>query len=37
MEEMRLAALLIKGTTKSPELLPASQAIKMATINGQKH
>ena len=36
MEEMRLAALLIKGTTKSPELLPASQAIKMATINGAK-
>ena len=36
MEEMRLAALLIKGKTKSPELLPAFQAIKMATINGAK-
>ena len=36
MEEMRLASLLLKGTTKSPELLPATQAIKMATINGAK-
>tara|TARA_B100001996_G_scaffold368927_1_gene341884 strand:- start:455 stop:823 length:369 start_codon:yes stop_codon:yes gene_type:complete len=36
MEEMRLAALLIKGKTKLPELLPAFQAIKMATINGAK-
>jgi 5-methylthioadenosine/S-adenosylhomocysteine deaminase len=36
MEEMRLAALLIKGTTKAPETLSASQAIKMATINGAK-
>jgi 5-methylthioadenosine/S-adenosylhomocysteine deaminase len=36
MEEMRLAALLIKGSTKSPELLPAKEVIKMATINGAK-
>ena len=36
MEEMRLAALLIKGKNKSPELLSATQAIKMATINGAK-
>ena len=36
MEEMRIASLLLKGTTKSPELLPATQAIKMATINGAK-
>ena len=36
MEEMRLAALLIKGSTKSPELIPAKEAIKMATINGAK-
>ena len=36
MEEMRLAALLIKGTTKSPELISAKEAIKMATINGAK-
>ena len=36
MEEMRLASLLLKGTTKSPELLSATQAIKMATINGAK-
>ena len=36
MEEMRLAALLIKGSTKSPESIPANEAIKMATINGAK-
>ena len=36
MEEMRLAALLIKGSTKSPELIPAKEVIKMATINGAK-
>ena len=36
MEEMRLAALLIKGNTRSPELIPAKEAIKMATINGAK-
>ena len=36
MEEMRLAALLIKGSTKSSELIPAMEAIKMATINGAK-
>ena len=36
MEEMRLAALLIKGSTKSPELFSANEAIKMATINGAK-
>ena len=36
MEEMRIASLLLKGTTKSPELLSATQAIKMATINGAK-
>ncbi len=36
MEEMRLAALLIKGSTKLPELIPAKDAIKLATINGAK-
>ncbi len=36
MEEMRLAALLIKGSTKSPESFSANEAIKMATINGAK-
>ena len=36
MEEMRLASLLIKGTTKIPESIPAKEAIKMATINGAK-
>ena len=36
MEEMRLAALLIKGGQKSPESLPAYEAIRMATINGAK-
>ena len=36
MEEMRSAALLIKGSTKSPESFSANEAIKMATINGAK-
>ena len=36
MEEMRLAALLIKGNSKSPELFSTSEAIRMATINGAK-
>jgi 5-methylthioadenosine/S-adenosylhomocysteine deaminase len=36
MEEMRLAALLIKGSTRLPESFPAKEAIKMATVNGAK-
>ena len=36
LEEMRLAALLIKGSTNLPESMPIKEAIKMATINGAK-
>ncbi|OFX37109.1 MAG: hypothetical protein A2W95_09475 [Bacteroidetes bacterium GWA2_40_14] len=36
VEEMRLAALLQKGINHNPELLPAREALKMATINGAK-
>ncbi|NHJ47662.1 MAG: amidohydrolase [Asgard group archaeon] len=34
IEEIRLAAFLHKGTNTNPKILPASEAIKMATING---
>jgi len=36
IEELRLASLLHKGVNTNPEILPASEAIKMATINGAK-
>lgn len=36
LEEMRLAALLAKGVNEDPTLLPAMQAIKLATINGAR-
>ena len=35
-EEMRLAALLQKGIHFDPTILPASQALKMATLGGAK-
>lgn len=35
-EEMKMSALLAKGTTKNPQVVSAKQAIKMATINGAK-
>ena len=34
LEEMRLAALLAKGKAMEPTLIPARQALQMATING---
>jgi 5-methylthioadenosine/S-adenosylhomocysteine deaminase len=34
--EMRLAALLVKGVNQDPSLLPASEVLKMATINAAK-
>ncbi len=34
LEEMRLAALLAKGSAASPTLIPAGEALRMATING---
>lgn len=34
VEEMRLAALLQKGAHHDPTLIPAKEALKMATING---
>lgn len=34
--EMRLAALLAKGSTQDAAVLPAQQALQMATINGAK-
>lgn len=34
--EMRLAALLAKGTTQDAAILPAEQALEMATINAAK-
>ncbi len=34
LEEMRLAALLAKGSAASPTLIPAKEALQMATING---
>ncbi len=36
VEEMRLAALIHKGTNHNPTLIPAREALKMATINGAK-
>lgn len=36
IEEMRLAALIQKGVNQNAELIPAQQALKMATINGAK-
>ncbi|MBI9066748.1 MAG: amidohydrolase [Salinivirgaceae bacterium] len=36
VEEMRLAALIHKGVNHNPELIPAKEALKMATINGAK-
>ncbi|MFI3226419.1 MAG: amidohydrolase [Clostridia bacterium] len=35
-EELKLCALLAKGTTCNPQAVDAKQAIKMATINGAK-
>ena len=35
-EEMHLAAILHKGITKDPTVLPAYEVLKMATINGAK-
>ncbi len=35
-EEMRLAALLAKGATMQPTVLPARQALEMATIGGAR-
>ncbi|MEW5921006.1 MAG: amidohydrolase [Bacillota bacterium] len=36
LEELRLAALLAKGSQEDPTLLPAREALKMATLNGAK-
>lgn len=36
IEELRLASYLAKGTNTNPSILPASQIIKMATLNGAK-
>lgn len=36
LEEMRLAALLHKANTLDPLVIPASEAVKMATIHGAK-
>jgi 5-methylthioadenosine/S-adenosylhomocysteine deaminase len=33
-EEMRLAAILVKGATLDPTVLPAKQALKLATLGG---
>ena len=33
-EEMRLAALLAKGNAAAPTLIPAKEALQMATVNG---
>ena len=35
-EEMRLAALLAKGSTRNPVAVPARQAMRMATIEGAR-
>lgn len=35
-EEIKLAALLAKGTSLDPTALPAYEALKMATVNGAK-
>ena len=36
LEEARLAAMLAKGSTLNPTVVPAQEALKMATINGAK-
>lgn len=36
MEEMHLAALLHKGVHRDPTVLPMSEVLKMATVNGAK-
>jgi 5-methylthioadenosine/S-adenosylhomocysteine deaminase len=36
VEEMRLAALIHKGVNHNPTLIPAYEALKMATVNGAK-
>lgn len=36
LQELRLASYLQKGINTNPEILPAEQALKMATINGSK-
>jgi len=36
IEELRLASFLHKGVNVNPEILPASEVIRMATINGAK-
>ena len=36
LEEMRLAALLAKGSREDPTVLPAREALKMATVNGAR-
>lgn len=35
-QEMRLAALLAKATSGRPEIVPAPQALRMATLNGAR-
>ena len=35
-EEIKLAAILHKGMTRDPEVLPAWEVLKMATVNGAK-
>ena len=35
-EEIKLAALLAKGTSLDPTAIPAYEALKMATVNGAK-
>lgn len=36
LEEVKLAALLAKGTSHDPTRLPAYEAVKLATVNGAK-
>ncbi len=36
IEEMRLAAILAKGSREDPTVLPAREALKMATLNGAR-
>ena len=36
IEEMRLAALIAKGSNEDPTVLPAREALKMATVNGSR-
>lgn len=35
-QEMRLAALLAKGSSSRPDVMPARQALRMATLNGAR-